>query len=69
MSYFEQVQDAYNYYWPIEEVYTKLDAKMTTAFNAVHDMAQAQNVHNRLAAYLVAVRRVAEAVATRGWVR
>ena len=42
---------------------------MTKAFHAVHDMAQAQHVHNRLAAYLVSVKRVAEAVATRGWVR
>ena len=69
VSYFEQVQDAYNFYWPIDEVYTRLDHKMTTAFHAVHEMAQAQNVHNRLGAYLVSVKRVAEAVATRGWVR
>ena len=69
VSYFEQVQDAYNFYWPIEEVYAKLDAKMTRAFHAVHEMAQSRRVHNRLAAYLVSVKRVAEAVATRGWVR
>jgi glutamate dehydrogenase (NAD(P)+) len=69
VSYFEQVQDAYNFYWPIEEIHTRLDARMTTAFHAVHNMAQAQKVHNRLAAYLVAVKRVAEAIATRGWVR
>jgi len=35
----------------------------------VHRMAQSRKVHNRLAAYLVAVARVAEAVVTRGWVR
>jgi glutamate dehydrogenase (NAD(P)+) len=69
VSYFEQVQDAYNLYWPIDEVYAKLDAKMTRAFHTVHEMAQAKRVHNRLAAYLVSVKRVAEAVATRGWVR
>ena len=69
VSYFEQVQNAYNFYWPLEEVQTRLDAKMTKAFHAVHEMAQTQKVHNRLAAYLVAVKRVAEAVATRGWVR
>jgi len=69
VSYFEQVQNAYNFYWKIEEVYDRLDAKMTTAFHAVHEMAQSRKVHNRLAAYLVAVQRVAEAVDARGWVR
>jgi glutamate dehydrogenase (NAD(P)+) len=69
VSYFEQVQNAYNFYWKQEEVYERLDMKMTTAFHAVHEMAQARRIHNRLAAYLVAVQRVAEAVAMRGWVR
>jgi glutamate dehydrogenase/leucine dehydrogenase len=32
-------------------------------------MAQQRKVHNRLAAYLVAVQRVAETVALRGWVK
>ena len=68
VSYFEQVQNAYNYYWPTEEVYDKLDEKMTAAFRSMHEMAQAYKVRNRVAAYLVAVTRVAEAVRTRGWV-
>ena len=67
VSYFEQVQNAYNFYWPIEEVQARLDAKMTTGLPArARDGAGAQDVHNRLAAYLVAVQRVAEAVAMRG---
>ncbi len=41
---------------------------MTAAFQAVHAMARQRKVHNRLAAYLVAVARVAEAVTLRGWV-
>jgi len=69
VSYFEQVQNAYNFYWPVEEVVQRLDAKMTTAFHAVHTMAERRKVHNRLAAYLVSVQRVAEAVALRGWVK
>jgi len=69
VSYFEQVQDASNYYWTEDEVYARLDAKMTQAFHAVHDMAQKHRIHNRLAAYLVAVQRVAEATALRGWVQ
>lgn len=68
VSYFELVQNAYGYYWPRETVYERLDAKMTAAFQSVYHMAQAKKVHNRLAAYLVAVERVAEAAKLRGWV-
>ncbi len=67
VSYFEQVQNAYNFYWTVDEINARLDAKMTTAFHAVHKMAQEHKVHNRLGAYLVAVQRVAEAVRLRGW--
>ncbi len=67
VSYFEQVQNAMNYYWEVEEVHQKLDKIMTGAFEAVHETAQAKKVHNRLAAYLVAVARVADAVRLRGW--
>ena len=67
VSYFEQVQNAYNFYWDVAEVHQRLDRKMTTAFHAVHKMAQEHKVHNRLGAYLVSVHRVAEAVRLRGW--
>ncbi len=67
VSYFEQVQNAYNYYWDVAEVHERLDRKMTTAFHAVHTMAQEHKVHNRVGAYLVSVQRVAEAVRLRGW--
>ncbi len=67
VSYFEMVQNAYQYYWSIEEVHNRLDQKMTAAFHAVHDAAKKYNVHNRTGAYLVAVNRVAEAVRLRGW--
>ena len=67
VSYFEMVQNAYGYYWEESVVYERLDKKMTAAFRAVHKTAQGHKVHNRLAAYLVAVSRVAEAVRLRGW--
>ena len=68
VSYFEMVQNAYDFYWDAETVYQRLDDKMTRAFHAVHNMAQEAKVHNRLAAYMVAVQRVAEAMKLRGWV-
>jgi glutamate dehydrogenase (NAD(P)+) len=68
VSYFEQVQNAYDYYWEVDEVYEKLDKKMTAAFHAVHEAAQKYGVHNRMGAYIVSVARVAEAMKLRGWV-
>jgi glutamate dehydrogenase (NAD(P)+) len=68
VSYFEQVQNAYGYYWDLDMVCRRLDGKMTAAFHAVHQVAQRYGVRNRLAAYVVAVARVAEACKLRGWV-
>jgi len=68
VSYFEQVQNAYRFYWPEEEVYALLDQRMTAAFRSVTEAAERYNVPNRVAAYIVAVGRVAEACQLRGWV-
>ena len=68
VSYFEMVQNTYGRYWSEATVHERLDEKMTTAFHVVHERAQVLQVHNRLAAYCVAVERVAEAVRLRGWV-
>ncbi|GBE28341.1 glutamate dehydrogenase [bacterium BMS3Bbin03] len=68
VSYFEQVQNTYNYYWELEDVQQQLDRKMTKAFHAVYDIHKQENVHMRLAAYLISVRRVAEACKLRGWI-
>ncbi|MHC4067453.1 MAG: Glu/Leu/Phe/Val family dehydrogenase [Planctomycetota bacterium] len=68
VSYFEQVQNTYNYYWSLEDVHAQLDRKMTDAFHAVYQMHNKEKVHMRLAAYMVSVARVAEACKLRGWV-
>jgi glutamate dehydrogenase (NAD(P)+) len=68
VSYFEQVQNTYNYYWSVDDVYLELDRRMTKAFQDVYRIHKEHNVHMRLAAYMVAVRRVAEAMRLRGWV-
>ncbi len=67
-SYFEQVQCNQNYFWSKEEVLEKLDFKMTTAFHAVHNLAEENDLYMRDAAYVIAIKRVAEAVTLRGWV-
>jgi glutamate dehydrogenase (NAD(P)+) len=68
VSYFEMVQNAYQFYWSEDMVHDRLDQKMTNAYYAVQKMAEAKKVNNRVAAYLVAVERVAQAVRLRGWV-
>ena len=67
-SYFEQVQSNMNYYWERDEVLGKLDVKMTSAFAAVHEMAERQKLFMRDAAYVIAINRVARACRDRGWV-
>jgi len=67
-SYFEQVQSNMNYYWEKEEVLSKLDVKMTSAYIAVSNFAQMNNLNLRDAAYVISVDRVARACHDRGWV-
>ena len=68
VSYFEWVQNMYGLYWPVEEVHERLDRIMTKAFNDVYDMHVKHNVTMRMAAYMLSVQRVAEAMKLRGWV-
>ena len=68
VSYFEQVQNLNLDRWKLEDIHRKLDERMTAAFDAVFERRAKYGVHSRLAAYLVAVERVAEAVQLRGWV-
>jgi glutamate dehydrogenase (NAD(P)+) len=67
-SYFEQVQSNMNNYWEKDEVLSKLDVKMTSAFVAVSDFAITHKLKMRDAAYVIAVDRVAQACHDRGWV-
>ena len=68
VSYFEMAQNAYQFYWDEQQVNDQLDRKMSQAFAGVYRMSQSRDVDMRIAAYLVAVQRVAEAVQLRGWV-
>ncbi len=68
VSYFEQVQNTYNYPWSLEEVHRQLDRRITGAFHSLWQMARERSVSLRDAAYLLAVDRVAKACKIRGWV-
>jgi len=67
VSYFESVQNDYNYYWSHDEVLRRLDQKMVAAFRAVLDVAAKEQVSLRDAAYMVAIDRVVRAMQFRGW--
>ena len=68
VSYFEWVQNNQGYYWSEEEVNEKLIIKMVEAFENIYNVATTRNIDMRLAAYMVGVRRTAEASRFRGWV-
>ncbi|HWH37519.1 MAG TPA: Glu/Leu/Phe/Val dehydrogenase [Candidatus Limnocylindrales bacterium] len=66
VSYFEWVQDLNRDHWSEGIVNSKLHEVMTRSFAQVVEMAQREQVENRLAAYLLAVDRVASATSLRG---
>ena len=66
VSYFEWVQGLQEYFWKESEVNAKLNDIVSRAFEETWETAQARNVPMRVAAYGVAVQRVAEATITRG---
>ncbi|MFZ5816269.1 MAG: Glu/Leu/Phe/Val family dehydrogenase [Bacillota bacterium] len=68
VSYFEWVQNIQNYYWSEDEVNEKLEHMMTNAFNAVYNMMEERHVSMRRAAYMVAIKRLADAMGARGWI-
>lgn len=68
VSYFEWVQNNQGLYWTEEEVESRLERVLVDAFNNVYQTAQSRKVNMRLAAYMVGVRKMAEASRFRGWI-
>jgi glutamate dehydrogenase/leucine dehydrogenase len=66
VSYFEWVQDRYGYFWTLEEVNTRLEAKMCEAFDDVLQTSLKYSVDMRTAAYIVAISRVGTVTKMRG---
>jgi glutamate dehydrogenase/leucine dehydrogenase len=65
VSYYEQVQNAINYYWTKDDVQSRLENTMRTAFRDVLGISKEHDVPMRLAAYMLAIKRIAFAVKTR----
>lgn len=68
VSYFEWVQNNQGLYWSEEEVDRRLKEILVKAFHTVYETARIRKIDMRLAAYMVGIRRMAEACKLRGWV-
>jgi len=66
VSYFEWVQDRQGFFWRESEVNERLQDVMESSFDAVVQYAGQHRVNNRIAAYMVAIDRVARALKLRG---
>lgn len=66
VSYFEWVQNLQQFSWTEEVVDTELQKKMNAAYHRVVDKAREAEVSLRIAAYMLAIEKVASAAQTRG---
>ena len=66
VSYFEQVQNNTNFYWEEKEVEEKLFKKITYATEQVWKLAQEENTTLRNSAYIIAMKRILNAMKDRG---
>lgn len=66
VSYFEWVQNLQGFKWTLEEVHTRLQAIMVTAFGEIWDSATERKLSMRNAAYALAIQRIGEAVEAHG---
>ncbi|HSM26355.1 MAG TPA: Glu/Leu/Phe/Val dehydrogenase [Anaerolineaceae bacterium] len=67
-SYFEQVQGNMNYFWSKEEVLSKIDSQITSAYYDVSNFANKYHVSLRDSSYMLAIDRVARACHDRSWI-
>ncbi|HXW14258.1 MAG TPA: Glu/Leu/Phe/Val dehydrogenase [Terriglobia bacterium] len=66
VSYFEWVQDRQGYFWPEDVVNDRLKQIMVSAFDGVVGYGEKHKVNNRIAAYMLAIDRVASCIRVRG---
>ncbi len=66
VSYFEWVQDLQARFWKKKEVVSNLIDRMTQAFHDVYHLTREKKVNMRMSAYMLAVKRVAQAAKLRG---
>jgi glutamate dehydrogenase len=66
VSYFEWAQNLNGYYWEKEEVLNKERKIMIKSFNDIHDLAKEKKITYRKAAFILAIKRIIDAMMLRG---
>ncbi len=66
VSYLEWVQDLQSFYWPLEQINLHLKNLITAAFNNVMACGESHRVPNRVAAQMLAIQRISDAIMIRG---
>ncbi|MFV1964205.1 MAG: Glu/Leu/Phe/Val dehydrogenase [Pirellulaceae bacterium] len=69
VSYFEWVQNKSGYYWKLKDVQKRLHEIMSREFNLIHKLMTTRQCDMRTAAYVVALDRIGEAIASQGTMR
>jgi glutamate dehydrogenase (NAD(P)+) len=62
------VQNYTLYRWDEADVHHRLDKRITEAYHSVLNASRQYNINMRQAAYVVALKRVVEAMKVRGWI-
>ncbi|MFW9823654.1 MAG: Glu/Leu/Phe/Val dehydrogenase [Candidatus Thorarchaeota archaeon] len=66
VSYFEYIQDIHSYFWSLERINNELKNILVNTFEEVYCLSEKRNVTLRVAAYMIAISRLARAIELRG---
>ncbi|MFW9876123.1 MAG: Glu/Leu/Phe/Val dehydrogenase [Candidatus Thorarchaeota archaeon] len=66
VSYFEYIQDIHSYFWDIKRINQELKNIMVKTFEDVYNLSERRKVSLRVAAYMIAISRLAKAIQFRG---
>ncbi|MFX0001638.1 MAG: Glu/Leu/Phe/Val dehydrogenase [Candidatus Hodarchaeota archaeon] len=66
VSYFEYIQDIHSYFWDLNRINKELKNILVNAFEEVYNLSMEKNVSLRIAAYIIAISRLAKAFEVRG---
>jgi len=66
VSYFEYIQDIHSYFWKLERIHHELKNILVSTFDEIYNLAKKERVTLRIAAYMIAIKRLARAIELRG---
>ncbi len=66
VSYFEYIQDIHSYFWNLDRINQELKNILVNTFEEVYNLSKEKNITLRIAAYMIAISRLARAIELRG---